>query len=332
MLSASAGFSEAARFAVACALCSVLVGAFGCDLASADGGQTTLVRVADLVGQASRVSGTERSALVDEALANLRADPSVGDSDWLREPLASTPPDLAVARERLAAAIDGLRDPIQTSPPANAQLILARVLDDSRFHPRALLDWLPTFLVPVALLVGVVAQFVWSIIRWPFDRAFDLLILILNSRFFGPFIVLAALGVAAGVFALYRVGLRSILVTQAEATATANDVPLTASEALAEAQRLESLAKYREACHFVLIATLLWIEEKGLARFNRSATNREHLTQLAEVAGLANGQVVGALRPVINRFDRVWYGQPIVSDVDYQELVALAGRVRDVLS
>lgn len=296
----------------------------------ADTGSTALTRAALLVEQATRASGAERSKLADQALAALEADPGVGGSNWLREPLTATPPDLAGAGVRLAAAIDATREP-NGPVSANAQAILARVLADSRFHPRTLLDLLPSFLVPLALIVGAVAQVIWSIVRWPFDRLLDLLDMILNSWLFGLFIAVAALGVAAGVFGLYRVGVRSILVSQTEAATPQSAVPQTGAAALDEARRLESFALYREASHFVLIATLLWIEEHRLARFDRSATNREHLAQLAAVGGLTSGSVTGALGPVIHQFDRVWYGQPEVSDADYRELLALAGRVRDAL-
>ena len=152
------------------------------------------------------------------------------------------------------------------------------------------------------------------------------------SPVFGPLMAVAALAIGAGIVVLYRRGLGAILVRQAESEMVKAAAPVTAAEALAEAAKQDALARYREACHFLLLATLLWIEEKGLARFNRSATNREHLTQLASVAEVPDRRLVVALEPAIARFDRVWYGQAFVSHADYRDLLTLAGRVRDSLA
>ncbi len=303
----------------------------GTTAAWATSGPAALQRVLSLVDLASRTRGAAQAMFVAEALAELRADPYVGGNQWLAEPLTARPPDLADARVRLTAAIDGLREPSWT-PPSDARARLTRVLADPAFHPRSWLDLLPAFLLPVALILSSIVQLIWSIIRWPFDRLIDLLRIALTSPLFGPAILLAALGVAGGLIALYRIGLRAILVSQAEATSPTNEAPLTAADALAVARERASRAQYRDACHFILLATMLWVEEKGLTRFDRSATNREQVAQLATVGGASDRQLVEALESMIGRFDRVWYGQPFVTDSDYEDLLRLAGRVRDALS
>ena len=66
---------------------------------------------------------------------------------------------------------------------------------------------------------------------------------------------------------------------------------------------------------------LLWIEEHGQTRFERSATNWEHLQRLdpTSPAGLHSADS-------IDRFDRLWYGQADVSSEDYRDLEELARR------
>jgi hypothetical protein len=94
------------------------------------------------------------------------------------------------------------------------------------------------------------------------------------------------------------------------------------SEALARAAAQSAAGHYREACHFVLMATLLSIEERGQIRFDPAATNREHLTRLAALPAVAR-----ALDLVVARFDRIWYGQAWVSETDYRDLLSLSRRV-----
>jgi hypothetical protein len=84
------------------------------------------------------------------------------------------------------------------------------------------------------------------------------------------------------------------------------------------------VGRYREACHFVLTATLLWLEEHTGANFDPAATNREHLARVAN-----QPLVAAALAPVVNYFDRLWYGQESVAETDYRELLGLAARVRE---
>jgi hypothetical protein len=299
--------------------------------ARADSGLLTLQHVATLVDDASRSTGSARTALITEAVADLEADPELSD-EWLREPLVANPPNFPDARARLAAATDALRAPSRP-PVEDARAILARVLDDPRFHPRTWLDLIPKFLVPAALLASAIVQFIWSVVRWPFDRLYDLWRLALNSPLFGPVMAMGALAVVVGLIALYRVGLRSTLVSQAETKApSSRDTPPTGAVALAEARLSASTGQYREACHFLLLATLLWLDEAGLARFDRTATNREQVAHLASVGGAVDGRLIEALRLVVRRFDRIWYGQPMATDADYEELLVLASRVRDALS
>jgi len=56
------------------------------------------------------------------------------------------------------------------------------------------------------------------------------------------------------------------------------------------------------------------LDERGLIRYNPTLTNREHLQQIAN-----KPQLVERLRPVVNTFERVWYGFAPVDEALYQE-------------
>jgi Domain of unknown function (DUF4129) len=167
-------------------------------------------------------------------------------------------------------------------------------------------------------------------VRWPFDRLFDLLRIVVDSPFFGPSALVGAIAIIGGLVLLFRRGLGAALVGQSEAAAAKLDLPPTSRDALAASQQSASEGQYREACHFVFLSTLLWIEEQGITRFDRAATNREHLARLLGETVVPTVGLAGALEPVVARFDRVWYGQPTATDVDYQELLALAERLQRV--
>jgi hypothetical protein len=184
---------------------------------------------------------------------------------------------------------------------------------------------LPSWLQPVARVIDTITRFLWNVIRWPFDRLFDLLQRFAAGPAFKPLVVGLGLLTVAGVILLYRRGLRAAIVAQAELAAAPEALPLTAAEAIAAAQAHAAAGRHREACHFIFLSTLLWIEERGRVQFDRAATNREHLARLAREPALA-----AALAPVVARFDHLWYGQDRVTDSDYHDLLDLAGRVREL--
>jgi hypothetical protein len=203
-----------------------------------------------------------------------------------------------------------------------ARAALRDVLADPRFHPRTWLDFVPAWLLPAVLLVKALLDFLWNIVRWPFDRLLDLLGELLRS----PLIIVLGLLATIGLVALSRGAVRAALVHQAEIDLPDESLPPTAAEALSAAQREATLGHYREASHFVLLSTLLWIAEHGDARFDPSATNREHLHR---VQAAARPAVARALGPLVAAFDNLWYGTGAVTETDYRRLLDLAGRVRE---
>ncbi len=295
------------------------------DSAALEDDRAALQQAAALVKQAQSASGSTRAQLVADALVQLDSQPDLANNTWLRTPLDRVPPDLTTAEARLQSAIDALGAPAAPSDASGARQQLTNVLADPRFHPRTWLDYVPAFLVPLALALAAVVRFVSSVISWPFDRLAELLLKVLSSRWFGRAALVGAVAIAGGLVWLYRRGLGSALVRQAEVARPAAELPTTSPEALRAARDHAFAGRYRDACHYVLLSTMLWIEERGVTRFDRAATNREHLDRLSAAA--SSPDLARALGPLVARFDRVWYGQATVSNADYEDLLALADRL-----
>lgn len=98
----------------------------------------------------------------------------------------------------------------------------------------------------------------------------------------------------------------------------------TSVEAVARAQEASVIQDYRLAMRMLYLACLLKLDESGVLRYDRTQTNREYVRQIADRPALA-----GALQPVVEVFDDVWYGfRPITP----QGYAAFESRVRDLLA
>ncbi|MCB0114728.1 MAG: DUF4129 domain-containing protein [Caldilineaceae bacterium] len=82
------------------------------------------------------------------------------------------------------------------------------------------------------------------------------------------------------------------------------DIPATASEARAQAQTFAGDGNYRAAVRQLYLAALLHLDEQGLLRFQEDQTNREVLAQTKR-----DTHVYAHLKPAVETFDRVWYGE-----------------------
>jgi hypothetical protein len=126
---------------------------------------------------------------------------------------------------------------------------------------------------------------------------------------------------------LLWLGIRSIsgsLITEAGADeAQGLDEAITADGALRKAQETSRAGDYRSAVRWLYLSSLLILEEKGLLRYDRSRTNREYLLSVAQSPKLA-----GALRSVIDVFDRVWYGFQPIDPGDYDRYVEQVSELR----
>ena len=99
-------------------------------------------------------------------------------------------------------------------------------------------------------------------------------------------------------------GVRRSIIAEARARAGVDDEEtLTTAEAIDRAQTAARSGDYRNAARHLYLSSLLWLEERGVLRYDRSRTNREYLAQLQGKPAYHN------LKPVVDTFERVWYGQ-----------------------
>lgn len=87
-------------------------------------------------------------------------------------------------------------------------------------------------------------------------------------------------------------------------------------ENVASGRRLLSEGEYREAIHKLFNATLRILEDRNLLRFDKAYTNYE-LLGAATTAPL----LVHHLSPVIDAYDRVWYGYEPLATSEFEALV-----------
>jgi hypothetical protein len=101
------------------------------------------------------------------------------------------------------------------------------------------------------------------------------------------------------------------------------DENLSAMQAQQRAQSLAAGGDYRSAVRYHYLSVLLFLEEAGRLRYDRSLTNREYLRQ---VAGQAD--VTDPFRAVVITVDRVWYGFAPLDAAGYAAFVAQVQAVR----
>lgn len=281
----------------------------------------TLRRALTLIDSAERGPETGKAGLVQATREVLLADPAVREQTWLAEPLSKW--DFAAARGRIEAALAALQAGPSALPDSAPKL--DRILSNPPFAKvdwvSRLPEWLQPLARPIADLLDLAAELlddagralsraVMQVIAWAMDS---------------PATIPVSIAAIVAILLLYRAAFRSTLVRQVELAAAGGDVRPSAGQAFALAQQHAEARRYRDACHYLLVSTFLWLDEHERISFDPSATNREHLRRVPLPPELAS-----VLSPMVSRFDRLWYGEAPAADEDYRELLALAMRVREV--
>jgi hypothetical protein len=249
---------------------------------------------------AARLTATASVQLVDNTIIAV-------DNDWLREALREAQPDLPAITARLGAILDALAQP-PSAAPADARERLAQLLDKPPFKRseedaqptwlRDFLDWLGRALEQILRPIGRAAAVGGNTIAWA--------------------IGIVGLGLLLGVIAYMLRGLRRGMVADAQIDHDP-EANLTAKTALDQADGLARGGDYRTAVRYLYLSALLWLDERNVLRYDRALTNREHLDRVRE-----NPALRARLAPIVDTFDRVWYGH-ISIDADafaaYQEQI-----------
>jgi type II secretory pathway pseudopilin PulG len=95
----------------------------------------------------------------------------------------------------------------------------------------------------------------------------------------------------------------------------------SASELRGEAESLAQGSSYRLAIRTLYLAALVRLEERGVLRFERALTNREVLKTAAVSGG---PDLAERLAPLVDRFDRYWYGVDLCTEREYREFAQLS--------
>ncbi len=234
------------------------------------------------------------------------------DNSELIEALRQSPPDRGAIETRLTALMEAHRDWVRTAPDPAAYGKLSEILARPEFQPQVAQpslfeEWWQRF---IDWLARQLARFGLGDVHLP---GFDWLV--------------TAIGVLVlGSVILYFVrSLRANLAAEAALEDIMNGPKISSAAALEQAQQLAAQSDYRSAVRFLYLAAVLALDERGLLRFDRSLTNREVLWQAS-----TDERLRGELAPVVQVFDRVWYGfLPITAD-QYHEYEQQVARAREI--
>ncbi|HUG16983.1 MAG TPA: DUF4129 domain-containing protein [Thermomicrobiales bacterium] len=237
--------------------------------------------------------------------------------------LRASPPDIKRALARIEAAISAIERASLSSPGDDDALsALDAVLARSEFAPPEPDDgersWRQRL---VDALDDVLSPVIERIARW-LSPLFDSE----GGSSAGGVVlraIMAAIGIAAIVAVIVLVirNVRQAMTSDIARLEAARETRLSAADARANAEQLFLDGNFREALRALYLATLLRLDETGRLRFDRSLTNQEVL-RATRIYG--DETLRQRLSPLVDRFDRVWYGGASCSADDYLTFSRLA--------
>lgn len=219
------------------------------------------------------------------------------DNRWLRDALSAADPDLPAIARRLGAIIDALAQP-DSAAPADAHTRLQQILDRPPFKQadpdsaanrwwRDFWEWIFRVLDSILSPIGPIVGRGGPAIGWVIGG------------------IGAVLLIAVMLYLL--IGLRRGMVAEARVAADDPEARLTAKTALSQAGDLARGGDYRTAVRYLYLSALLWMDERGTLRYDRALTNREYLERMRDNPALRE-----RLAPIVETFDRVWYGHAAI--------------------
>lgn len=126
-------------------------------------------------------------------------------------------------------------------------------------------------------------------------------------------VLLGLLVIFAVVFYFVRNLRRNIIPEEVIKPPREDGIAVSSGEAFANAQHFAGIGDFRSAVRQLYLAALLSLDERGRLRFDRSMTNREVLREPSIAPPLA-----AALEPIVETFDRTWYGFEPISARDFE--------------
>jgi hypothetical protein len=112
-----------------------------------------------------------------------------------------------------------------------------------------------------------------------------------------------------------------------EALAPLSEEPAarTPSAAFHHAQLFINQGDYRNAVRQLYLATLLLLDQRGKLRYDPTLTNREYLRQTSN-----DPRTAAALAPIVETFDRTWYGLEPISKSEFDAYRARVEALREL--
>ncbi len=284
--------------------------------------------------------------IIESSLTSLQHDPSTAsqtaadlqsisqvklpDGSTIAPNLTAIVSDLEAQPPRTADAITGLssiltqldraqsnKNSAQTGTDASRSLqsILAR----SEFHQEAdnpapsITGWILSELrLLLGPIIAPVARFLAAILGGflPSPAVWTMALVVIGL----VAIVTVIVGPIRGIRRGFGPGVRRI-------SAESGLARKTAIELRNEADSLARASSYRLAIRTLYLAALFRLDEQGLLRFERALTNREVLKAVTTSDGSALAE---RLAPLVDRFDRYWYGADHCTEQDYREFAQLS--------
>lgn len=268
-----------------------------------------------LVKQASALPVNERTTLLEQARTTLEPIHAV----QLSAGVEST-----VDNSALLALI---RDTSKTDAAITRLTALRTALaqDPPTVSPQDL-DALHTIFNNPPFVVGA-ADAWWQTLL---QRIFEFLSRLLNNTAQGVFDsrdLLVVLGViVVVVVAIYFVkNLRYNLVSDQDLGAMLDETEVrTPAEAFDNAQKFITAGDYRNAVRQLYLATLLILDQRGKIKYDPTLTNRQVLRQASN-----DPRTAAALQPIVETFDRVWYGFEPLSQSEFDAYRQRVEQVRE---
>jgi hypothetical protein len=213
------------------------------------------------------------------------------DNTWLKVELARSSPDMTLIADRLGALADALAQPPGAAPPDALERLRA-ILENPPYDTPA-----PT--PPPAWLADLLNLLV---------RLLEALLSPVGGVAAGASWVAWAIGIIGLLLLLWVIaylarGLRRGVIREVPPALDDPEANLTARAAIDQAGTLARGGDYRSAVRYLYLGALLRLDERGLLRYDRALTNREYIDRVRE-----NPALRAALIPIVETFDRVWYG------------------------
>jgi len=206
----------------------------------------------------------------------------------------STKTDSAVAR------LTALRDAM-AMPPATINPTDLDILRDILSHPPFVTDTSRNWL---AQLIDAILDFLNRLFNNTAQGVYDMRDL---------FVVIGVILVVVVLVYFARALRRNLVSEQVLPPVKAEEEARTPSEAFNLAQQFVNAGDYRSAVRQMYLATLLLLDQRDKLKYDPTLTNREYLREAS-----LDARTLSVLAPIIDTFDRTWYGFEPISREEFE--------------